>query len=78
MDWGVVADANQEVWFGNEVGVARGRAAGWSVWGFSFLFWDGSNISIPFMLLIHVGASSWKINISENGRIFTFYFYFSQ
>lgn len=24
MDWGVVADANQEVWFGNEVGVARG------------------------------------------------------
>lgn len=72
-DRGVVADANQEVLFGNGVGEAGG-AAGWSVWGFSFLILDGSDVSIPFMLLVHVRACLWKINISENGMIFTFYF----
>lgn len=50
------------------------------MWGVSFFFLDGSNVSVPFMLLIHARACSCKISISERGDfyiLFLFFFFFS-
>lgn len=74
MDRGVMADANQEVWLGDGLKVARGGlladCVGWC-------FFRVSNISIPFMLLVHAHACLCKVSISKNGMIFIFYISFS-
>lgn len=47
MDWGVVADANQEVWLGDGLKVARGGLLACRCEFFCFVL-VGSNVSIPF------------------------------
>lgn len=46
------------------------------MWGVSFFFLDGSNISVPFMLLIHARACSCKISISERGDFYILFLFF--
>lgn len=75
MDRGVMADANQEVWLGDGLKVARGGLLADCV-GWCF-FLGGSNISIPFMLLVHARTCLRKVSISQNGMIFIFYISFS-
>lgn len=57
MDWGVVADANQEVWLGDGLKVARrgllAYRCGCFFVGFCFVL-VGSNVSIPFCWYMHV------------------------
>lgn len=71
MDWGVVADANEEDWLGDMLGVARGGLPADLCGVFLFVL-VGSNVSIPFMLSVQVRACLCKISISENGMIFIF------
>lgn len=46
------------------------------MWGVSFFFLDGSSVSVPFMLLIHAGACSCKISISERGDFYILFLFF--
>lgn len=66
----------------NELGVARGGLLPDLSRGFLSFFcggWvDGSNVSIPFMMLIQACACSCKISISKNGMIFLFLFSFNK
>lgn len=77
MDWGVVADANQEVWLGDGLKVARGRLLAYQCGCFLCCFFFDWVKCFNSFLLVHAHACSCKISITKNGTIFIFYFFFS-
>lgn len=60
IDWGVVAGAHQEVWFGNGVGVARGGLLAGLCGVFLFCFWMGQT----FRFL----SCCWYMYVQVRGR----------